>query len=209
MHSAFHSFCTSAAFLLFLRRLNPNWTGGRDGGGGNNLISHCGCEQCVYMPKLVVCKWVWYRLTAPENSSRSGHVYFPEGSPRRHQDIFMIHPLAKPPPRPTALQSYWQLGLEHMLLLQLFGKRCLWWQRFFKEASVGGSHHQDTSWKGLILERWSPGWLKGCWGAQEKSVTFWVGMCGRLLERKKKKNRCDVFVSGLILPELLTDPDST
>lgn len=52
------------------------------------------------MPKLVVCKWVWYRLTAPENSSRLGHMYFPEGSPRRHQDIFMIHPLAKPPPAP-------------------------------------------------------------------------------------------------------------
>lgn len=97
----------------------------RRGRGQQSNLTHCGCEQCVYMPKLVVCKWVWYRLTAPENSSHSGHMHFPEGSPRRHQDIFMIHPLAKPPPHPPSLQSYWQLGLEHMLLLQLFRKRCL------------------------------------------------------------------------------------
>lgn len=96
-----------------------------------------------------------------------------------------------PPPRPTSLQSYWQLGFEHMLLLQLFRKRCLWWQQFFKEASVGESHHQDTSWKGLILERWSPGWLNGCWGAQERSVTF-LGWNVRKIIGEKKEKKIDV-----------------
>lgn len=52
----------------------------------------------------------------------------------------------------------------------------------------GGGGDQETSCKGLMLELWSPGWLNGCRGAQEKSVTFWVRMCGRFLEGGKKKS---------------------
>lgn len=83
----------------------------RGGGGQQSNLTHCGCEQCVYTPKLVACKWVWSRLTALENSSRLGHMHFPQGSPRRHQDIFMIHPLTPPP-----IPPYWQLGPNHMLI---------------------------------------------------------------------------------------------
>lgn len=89
-------YISSVAFISYLQIINLNWAGeGRRGQQSN--LTRGGCEHCVYTPKLVVCKWVWSRLTALENSSRSGHRHFPEGSPRRHQDIFMIHPLTTPP----------------------------------------------------------------------------------------------------------------
>lgn len=176
------------------------------GRGQQSNLTHCGCEQCVYMPKLVVCKWVWYWLTAPENSSRSGHMHFPEGSPRRHQDIFMIHPLANNPPHPHPHPRHSHIdNLDSSICCCCsFSENAILLATFHQ----GGGGDQETSCKGLMLELWSPGWLNGCRGAQEKSVTFWVRMCGRFLE-EKKKNQCDVFVSGLILPELLTEPDST
>lgn len=118
------------------------WQRQRRGRGQQSNLTHWGCEQCVYMPKLVVCKWVWCRLTAPENSSRSGHMHFPEGSPRRHQDIFMICPRANHPPTPTPLAT---------VILTT------WSQAYV----VAATFHKTPSCKGLILELWASGWLNG------------------------------------------------
>lgn len=139
------------------------------------------------MPKLVVCKWVWYQLTAPENSSHSGHMHFPGGFSQAASGYIYDSPSSQPPPpmppAPTpVISTTWTRAY---VVAATFQKTLSWWQHFIREASVGGSRHQDMSYKGLMLERWSPGWLNGFRGAQEKSVTFWVGMCGRLLEKRK------------------------
>lgn len=123
-------YISSVAFISYLQIINLNRAGeGRRGQQSN--LTHGGCEHCVYTPKLVVCKWVWSWLTALENSSRSGHRHFPEGSPRRHQDIFMIHPLTTPPPQSaTAVLTAWTRAYVDAT----FSKRYL---GFIREVSAG------------------------------------------------------------------------
>lgn len=117
----------------------------RRGGGRQSSLTHRGCERCVYTPKLVLRKWVWSRLTALENSSRSGHVHFPEGPPRRHQDIFMVQHLTRPPPTTTVILPTWTWAYVDVT---------------FSKHYLGGSVSSGSCHGGITAELRSPrdGW---------------------------------------------------